>query len=55
MSLTLTKDLESQNCTKHINVMQYYVQGLVEDRKLGIEYISTLSILAYRLTKVLST
>ena len=29
-SHTLTKNPESQNCIKHINVMHYYMQGLIE-------------------------
>ena len=37
MSLTLTKDSKSQNCTKHINVIHYHIQELVENRKLAIE------------------
>lgn len=53
-NLTLTKDLESWNCTKHIDVMYYHIQGLVEDGELGIEWISNLSMLANGLTKSLS-
>lgn len=37
ISLTLTKDPESQNCTEHINVMHYHVQELIEDGELEIE------------------
>lgn len=37
MSLTLTKNPESQNCIKYIDVIHYSVQGLVEDRELWIE------------------
>lgn len=37
MSLTLIKDPESWNQTKYINMMYHYIQGLVEDRELGIE------------------
>lgn len=36
-SLTLTKKIESQNCTKHINIMHYYIRRLVEDKELGIK------------------
>ena len=36
-SLTLTRDPESQNCTKHINVIYHYVQELVENGKLTIK------------------
>ena len=37
MSLTLTKNPKSQNQTKHINVMHYFVHKLVENIKLAIE------------------
>ena len=50
-SLTLTKDLESQNQTKHIDVMHHHVYGLVEDGKLAIERIESSAILADGLTK----
>ena len=36
-SLTWIKNLESQNCTKHINVIYHYVQKLVDKGKLGIK------------------
>lgn len=36
-SLTLTKDPESQNRTKHIDMMHHVVRGLVEEGKLGIK------------------
>ena len=36
-SLTLTRDQESQNCTKHINVIHHHVRELVENGELAIE------------------
>ena len=51
---TLTRDLENQNRTKHINMIYYHIQGLVEDRELRIEWISSASMLADGLAKVLS-
>lgn len=36
-SPNLKKDSESQNYTKHINIIHYHIQKLVEDRELGIE------------------
>lgn len=36
-NLTLIKDPQSQNCSKHIDVIYYHKQKLVEDEKLGIE------------------
>lgn len=38
-SLTLMKDPESQNRTKHINVMHQHIRRLVENGELGIEWI----------------
>ena len=37
ISLTLIKDLESQNNTKPIDIIYYHIQGPMEDRELGIE------------------
>lgn len=53
-SCILTKDLKSKNCTKHIDVMHHYLQGLVEEEELGIKWISSLSMFANGLTKALS-
>lgn len=36
-SFTLTKNPKSQNCIKHINVMHYHIQELVENGELAIE------------------
>lgn len=36
-SFILTRDLESQNCTKHINVIYHQIQGLVEDGEPRIQ------------------
>lgn len=52
-SLTLTRDPESQNRTKHIDVMHHHVRGLVEDGELAIEWISSSDMLADGLTKAL--
>lgn len=35
-SLTLAKNSKSQNQTKHINVMYYYIYKLIKDKKLAI-------------------
>ena len=53
ISLTLTKDPESQNRTKHIDVMHHYVRELVENGELAIEWISSSNMLADGLTKAL--
>ena len=52
-SLTLTKDLESQNRTNHIDVMYHHMRGFVEDGELGIEWIPSSSMLADGLMKAL--
>ena len=52
-SLLLTRDPESQNRTKHIDVMHHHVHGLVEDGEISIEWISSTDILADGLTKTL--
>ena len=51
MSLTLTKDPESQNCTKHIDVMHHYMQDLLKKGELGIKWIPSSSMLADGLIK----
>ena len=52
-SFTLTRDPESQNCTKQLDVMYYYVKSLIEEGELGIKWVSSLSMLADGLTKAL--
>ena len=52
-SHTLTRDLESQNCTKHIDVIHHHVRELVENRELAIEWIFSSNMLADNLTKAL--
>lgn len=49
----MMRDWKIQNYTKYINVIYYHIWGLVEDRKLRIEWIPSLSILASSLTKAL--
>lgn len=53
-SFMLIKNLESQNCTKHINIIYHHIPGLVEDRQLGIESILSLLMFIDDLTKALS-
>lgn len=52
-SLTLTKDPESQNRTKHIDALHHHGQGLVEERELAIEEIPVSAMLADGITKAL--
>ena len=37
MTFILTKDLESQNYEKYINVIYHYMSKLIENRELEIE------------------
>lgn len=53
-SLNLTKDPESQNRTNYIDMIYHHLQGLVEERELKIEQISSSSMLANSLKKALS-
>ena len=50
-SLTLIRDLESQNYTKYINVIHQHVRELIKNRKLVIEWISNSNMLADGLIK----
>lgn len=52
-SLTLTKNSKSQNQTKHINVMQYHIRALGEDRELAINLIASFVMIADSFTKIL--
>lgn len=52
-SLTLTKDPESQNRIKHIDVMHHHVRSLVEGGELAVEWIPSPMMLADGLTKTL--
>lgn len=52
-TLTLTKDFKSQNQAKHINIMQYHVRALVEDRELAINLIASFAMIADSFTKIL--
>ena len=48
--LTLTKDPKNQNRTKHINIIDYHIQELVENRELAIKWVTSSSMLADNLT-----
>lgn len=55
ISLTLIRDPKSRNWTKYIDVIHQYIFGLVEDRKLPINWIESFAILADSLIKAFST
>lgn len=54
-SIILIKNAESQAKSKHIDVQYHYIRKLVANKKLEIKWICSASILADRLTKILST
>lgn len=47
------KDPESQNRTKHIDVVHHHVRELVEEGELSVEWIPSSIMLAEGLTKAL--
>lgn len=51
ISLTLTRNPDSQNCTKHIDVMYHYIRKLVENGELAIKWIFYSNLFADSLTK----
>ncbi len=55
MSIALTKHVESQYCTKHIDVQHHYIQELVNEGELTVKWILGSEMLADGMTKALST
>ena len=54
MSITLTKNIESQYYTKHINIQHHYIWKLVNEGVLIIKWIPSSEMLANIMTKALS-
>ena len=52
-SFTLTKNPESQNQIKQINIINHNIYDLIEGRKLAIKLVSSLNMLINGLTKAL--
>lgn len=55
MSITLTKNAESQHCTKHIDVQHHYVREMVSEGELTIKWAPSAEMLADGFTKALPT
>ena len=55
MSIALTKHVESQNCTKNIDVQHHYIQKLVNKGELTVKWILGSEMLADSMTKALPT
>ena len=53
ISFLLTKNVKSQVLTKNIDIIYYYIYGLMKEEKIYIESIFGLLILVDRLIKVL--
>lgn len=54
LSILLTINAESQNYTKHIDIIYHFVMEVIEDRKLEVNWVSRLVILTNAMTKSLS-
>lgn len=55
MSIALTRNAESQHCTKYINVQHHYIRELVNEGELTIKWIRGSEMLADGMTKALPT
>ena len=55
MSIALTKNIESQHRTKHINVQYHYIRELVNEGELTVKWIPGSEMLADGMTKALPT
>ena len=53
MSITLTKNIESQHQTKYINIQYHYIRELVNKGELAVKWIPGLKILADGMIKAL--
>lgn len=52
ISLTLTKDPENYNYTKHIDMIHHYIHESIDNEELRIVLIQSLTMLVNRLPKV---
>lgn len=52
-SIPLTRNAESQNRTKHIDVIHHFVRGVVEDGELEVNWVPGPAMLADAMTKSL--
>lgn len=55
MSIVLTKNAESQHCTKDIDVDHHYIKKLIEEKELNIKWLDSSKMLANDMTKTLPT
>ncbi len=55
MSITLTKNTESQHRTKHVDVQHHYIRELIDEKELTVPWVSSSEMLADGMTKALPT
>lgn len=55
INLTLIKVLKNQNCIKYINIINYHIQRIINDKNLEIKQIKSFYILADKFTKAIPT
>jgi len=53
-SIKLMHNAKQHSCTKHINIQHHYIQNMINDKKLIVEWIFTNEMLADKLTKILT-
>lgn len=54
ISINLTRNVESQYRTKHIDVQHHYIRELVNKEEFTVKWILSFDILTDKMTKVLS-
>lgn len=53
MSITFTKNVESQNCMKHIDIQHHYIKKPIKEKKLSIEQVGIFEIPADDIIKAI--
>ena len=53
-SIKLVQNTEQHSHTKHIDIQHHYIQSLMDDGELVVEWVATKDMLADRLTKALT-
>ena len=53
-SIKLVQNLEQHSHTKHIDIQHHYIQNMVDDKELVVDWVPTREMLTDGLTKVLT-
>lgn len=53
MSITLTKNAESQHRTQHTDIQHHYIRELIDEKELTVAWVSSSEMLADVMTKAL--